>query len=909
MAQVKKLKSRRPPPLPEKESLFHWWATWPFVWTVLSIVGYLAYDDSFQGQLFFDDLSSVIGNPYLQTLANPTVREQVVRIYPGDAVIHPKDSFEERRDRGTLGWIDMFWSPIDNPLAGRPIVQFTFTVNHWWATAMYPSKLQDFYGVTQLHYPYFHYVNLGCHIAVGLLLWSLVRHIFWAPVFGDRFRVTAPYWAFAISLLWLVHPLNTETVVYVTQRTELVLAFFFLLTFYCAARSLEHPDRPGEQVSWQIGAVIACALGMASKENMIAAPLLLLFFERAFYFPSSDRVWKSWVWVIFWILCLSFPPLVLGARAGFWEQFKRRWKFYLGIFATYLILIALMWQAPRGESVGFHHERMKWYEYLITQCWCLWRYMWLSLIPIGSELCVDYGRRPVMDFIYTAPGAVMVFAMLAATVWGFVRKPWVAFLGCWYFFILAPTSSFVPIVTEVGAERRMYLPLMVIMAVALLAIAEGAKVFCRRVLSLREIPQWVGILGGALVVVPAIVFAEVSHIRNKDYNQDETLYGHIVSVFPDNDRGNNNFAKINVDLGRHDRALELLNTAVYIDPEYSDAFTNRGIIYHHVKRFDVAIQNATEAVRWNPLNVSAWNNRGNAFMEIKEFDRAVADFSQVIKVAPYSSDGFFGRANVYFTMGNSEEEKLSKQGQPIPTPSPGLPFYEKALADCESALKLNPNDYKCYNTKGNVLKKMNKPREAIATFDRAIEMIRKEAQSVKHPVWPFVEQTMDLKQAYTQEAQRAHGIALNYPHRATLAAIFGNRADGYRMLWQDFQKQRGQAPNAPHLKGEAEAQQYMLDDLTRAVRFDPQNPDYLRVRGYYNIQLQRWDNAFADFTQALQFNPNMIDAMRGRIQAALNLRRFKELWEDAKRLRDSGAPLSPAEYQDLRQKTNGDYPP
>ena len=97
---------------------------------------------------------------------------------------------------------------------------------------------------------------------------------------------------------------------------------------------------------------------------MVAVPPLLILFDRAFFYPT----WS--------------------------ETFAKRGRFYEWIFATYFILVALMIYGPRAESVGFHHERMPWYEYLITQCWCLWRYMWLSLIPVGSELCVDYGRRP-----------------------------------------------------------------------------------------------------------------------------------------------------------------------------------------------------------------------------------------------------------------------------------------------------------------------------------------------------------------------------------------------------------------------------------------------------------------------------------------------------------------------------------
>ena len=830
MAQVKKLKPRRRPAEAEAPPpMFHWWATWPFAWSLLILVGYFTYSNSNDGRLFFDDLSSIIGNPYNQVLANPDIRRNLHGL--GDALENPKDSFEARRERGTLGYLDIFWSPLDNPLAGRPIVQFSFTLNHWFAVVMHPSQLQDFYGVMDLHHKYYHWVNLAIHIAVAMVLWSLARRVLQSPAFGERFEVTAPYWAAAVALIWLVHPLNTETVVYVTQRTELILAFFFLSTFYFAARSATAAT-DGARVSWNGAAVLACALGMASKENMIAAPLLLPLFDRAFFYPT---------WA---------------------DAFRRRWPLYVGIFATYSILLFLMLQNPRGESVGFHHQRMLWYEYLITQCWCLWRYMWLSVLPLASKLCVDYGRRVVFDFTLTAPGALLVGAILAATVWGFVKKPWVAFLGCWYFFILAPTSSFVPIVTEVGAERRMYLPLMVVIAALCIGVVEGVKYLVRLVTLEERLPAWTSVAAGVGVVGVTLLFGSISFARNKDYLNDLRLYGHIVEVFPENDRGSNNFAKICVDHNDHEKALNLLNTAVYIDPEYSDAFTNRGIVYHHRQRYDVAIQNATEALRWNPKNISAWNNRGNAFMEIKEFERAVSDFTEVIRLSPFDSNGYFGRANVYFTM----------------------EAHAEALADCDEALKRNPNDFKVYNTKGNVLKKMGRPLDALSTFEAAIEMIRKEALSVKHPWWDAVERAMEFDLS-------KHVYAMSYPHQKTLAAIFGNRADAYRMLWES--------------KTMPNAEQHMLNDLTRAIVFDPQNVEYFRVRGIINFQLQRFAEAKSDLSVALNnsrnFNPQvMAEMLRLRAKAAQQMRDFDTAWADVRRLQEMGRPPSDNELMELR---------
>jgi tetratricopeptide (TPR) repeat protein len=307
--------------------------------------------------------------------------------------------------------------------------------------------------------------------------------------------------------------------------------------------------------------------------------------------------------------------------------------------------------------------------------------------------------------------------------------------------------------------------------------------------------------------------------------------------------------------------------------------------------------------------VSAWNNRGNAFMELKLWDRAIADFSEVIRVNRFSSDGYFGRANVYFSMGNEmDEQDFVRKGMQIPVgPRRSTDAFLKALADCDSALQRNPHDYKCFNTKGNVLKKLNKPHDAIDVFSLAVDTIRKESMSVRytvvdehgtrHPVWDAVEAVMESGDTSLLN-QHDHRIAMAHPHRATLAAIFGNRADAWRMLMQDAQKPDPEAPSK------------MLQDLTRAILFDPTNPDYFRVRGYYNLEFRRWEQALSDLTRAAQLRQNYVDAIRGRVLAFIELRRYTEAWQDAKALRSIGAPLDAGTLDRLMSASKTyDYPP
>ena len=181
-------------------------------------------------------------------------------------------------------------------------------------------------------------------------------------------------------------------------------------------------------------AVVACALGMGTKEVMATAPIVVLLYDRCFLAGS------------------------------FREAFRRRWPMYVGLAATWAILGALViaypWGAATGAGFGLA-EAGPW-EYARTQPGVILNYLRLSFWP--SSLCFDYSWPIATSAGQIIPAAAVIAALLAATLWALRRAPALGFLGAWFFLILAPTSSFVPIITEVAAERRMYLPLAAVVS-------------------------------------------------------------------------------------------------------------------------------------------------------------------------------------------------------------------------------------------------------------------------------------------------------------------------------------------------------------------------------------------------------------------------------------------------------------
>src|SRR4029077_5280746 len=138
----------------------------------------------------------------------------------------------------------------------------------------------------------------------------------------------------------------------------------------------------------------------------------------------------------------------------------------VGLAASWLLLFVLLRSGPRMHSAGFSAGVSPW-MYLTNQAVMVTRYLRLTVWP--RDLVVNYGWPVPMRVAEVWPQALLVCRARAAVTIALARVPRVGFLGAWFFLTLAPTSSFVPIATEVGAERRMYVPLMALAVLAVLA--------------------------------------------------------------------------------------------------------------------------------------------------------------------------------------------------------------------------------------------------------------------------------------------------------------------------------------------------------------------------------------------------------------------------------------------------------
>lgn len=346
---------------------------------IVLLAGLAAWWGVWNGQFYFDDFMAISDNAALRA---------------GD-------------------WWGAAFADEHHPLVNRPL--------SCWSIAM------DFrvYGPSPLG-P--HLTNLLLHLLNGCLLFAVVRAALLAPNLGRQHEpARAGRLALAVALLWVVHPLCGDAVAYATQRSTLLFSAC-LLSAHLATLRAAAATRPAP---WRLAGLVAVACGMASKEDMVVAPMLLVLFERAFVLPT-------------------------------WRALRTRLAYFAGLAACWLVLAGSVALGPTNPTVGYAtNPPATALQWLMTQAGVLVHYLRLVVVPAPLRGAYDW---PVVENFGSAvlPG-LAVLALLAVTLRLWVSRPASAFLGALFFLQLAPTSSVMPIVTEVLAERRMYLPMLVVL--------------------------------------------------------------------------------------------------------------------------------------------------------------------------------------------------------------------------------------------------------------------------------------------------------------------------------------------------------------------------------------------------------------------------------------------------------------
>lgn len=560
-----------------RDTLKNWWGI-----CMIVLAGLAVYANCYQGEFIFDDSGAIVGNPYIRHL-----------------------------------WplIDALKAPARSTTTGRPTICLTMALNY----ALFGMNVAGYRAV-----------NLAIHLLSALALFGIVRRtLAGSAAVSANLKRCANGLGCAAGLLFAVHPLQSIAVNYITQRTESVMALFYLATFYFAVRGWQSVQR----TPWFCAAVVSCAFGMGSKEVMVSVPLMVLAYDRIFNGGS------------------------------FKEIVRRSWLLYLGLASTWLILAAMLIFGNNREGSQWGRLPYSGFEYALTEGGVILYYLRLSLWPY--PLCFDYGWPIERTLGGALPGLVGMAILGIATIRALVRTPELGFLGLIFFAALAPSSSFVPL-PDAAVEYRMYLPmaalsvLYVVLAfcaaekLATILFAAEMKEKRLRVMCLAGLAVWAG------------VFAVMTFLRNADYHSEVAIWSDVARKRPEHARGHASVgialatrAKRELAQGQSAPALEDLKRAANelelaqkLKPDLENIHKNLGSALAMLGRNGEALQHLQAAVASDPSSATDWFNLGNLLSILHKNNEAADAYTRALEIDPNFRDAHYNFGVDLFERGN-----------------------------------------------------------------------------------------------------------------------------------------------------------------------------------------------------------------------------------------------------------------
>jgi protein O-mannosyl-transferase len=558
---------------------------------IIVLAAFALYGSALSHAFIFDDLRSIVENPYIRNLRNVSLLLQGIQSYTG-------------------------------PYRALPTI--TFAVN---------------YHFHQLNVLGYHLVNLILHILSGILVYLISRHLFrlaskTEEAFPEgkqevRNRMDNVF-PLLTALIFIIHPIQVNTVTYIVERNEGMAGFFFLLTFFLFIKGSFQQGRK-KMIYW-CGAGLSFLGSVLSKEIGFMLPIVLILFDLIFVCQTREETMK-------------------------------RWKIYLPIFLfpTLYGLFFLkggVWGLLIKGSRGWQWSPL--WEHLLTEANVIIQYFKLIFLPLPGWLNIDHDMeisKTLMEYPTWISVSVHLALLVLAAIF-FRKRKLISFSIGWFYLILAPTSSIIPI-WDVMVEYRLYLPLFaygLLLALSLKSLSrflsrKGSKRFGRNLV-------W------GLVILMLCFYSWVTLERNKVLKDDLSLWTDASKKSPDKYRPKINLVNAYIRRGFYDQAIEESLALLKKYPNDHEVYNALGISHRRQREYDQAIDCFQKSIRINSKSVFAYYNLGVIFLEQKKFDQAIETFGTALQVVPSYAKAYNNLANA-LAMKGLLDEAIQKEKEAI----------------------------------------------------------------------------------------------------------------------------------------------------------------------------------------------------------------------------------------------------
>jgi len=618
---------------------------------------------------------------YWNTLDTPFYLDDVARIQDNTSIRISNLSFNQIKNAA-------FGKNLSN---NRPIGNITFALNYYF-------HKYDLAG--------YHILNITIHILTGFFLFLFVRTTlseFNCNIIGQTGKIESDKIfnpkniALAVALIWLVHPLNTNSVTYIVQRVNSLASMFFLLSFLLYAKgriaqinfseiepeSFEQKNQNSKSTKQKkertynrktdirglkikqpylffAGSALSWLMALGCKQTAATLPFFIFIYEW-FFFQNLDRDWL-----------------------------QNNLKYIIGTVVLFG-LIAFLYLGPEplnkiSSIADFANKEFTFTERILTQSRVVIYYLSLFFYPHPSRLNLDHDfplSHSLIDPLTTLLSLIIIIGAIGIAFYLVKKERLLSFCILWYFGNLIIESSIIPL--AIIFEHRTYLPSMLISLIIVMLLNRYMKI------------RWLKI---SILCAIIAVFSVWTYQRNITWADKVTFWNDSAAKSPGKARPHYNLGMALAEQEKMSEAINHFSTALKLKPNFYKVHNSLGSVFMNLGRTDEAIKHFFEVLKLDSQNTLAYYNLGVAFAIQGKISEAVNYYSNAIRIDPGYTDALMNLGNI-----------MANQG-----------FMNEAIRYYNNALEIEPYNENIHYNLGIILINNGKIEESIQHFREAIRI-------------------------------------------------------------------------------------------------------------------------------------------------------------------------------------------
>jgi tetratricopeptide (TPR) repeat protein len=564
------------------------------------------------------------------------------------------------------------------------------------------------------------------------------------PEQEKQFRTKTIIVSTVTALLFGIHPIHVESVAWISERKDVLYAFFFLLSLL-SYLEYSSPSAEKKKPVHYFLCLFFFILSLMSKPMAVTLPVVLIILD---FYPLERLQLQTSFTSQRWVIIEKAPFIMLS-----------------------LVSMVLTILAHKTHGALVPGDIYPFMSRFLLALKALVFYLYKMFLPINLAPLYPYPKK-ISFFAFDYIGSFIVVTGITFICISLYMKKQNIWAGSWVFYIISslPVLGIIQIGKHSAADRYTYIPSLGPFILFGIIIAFIWKRLDKKTYSAKRNK----ILMLSLLTV---IFVFLSFLTIKQINiwrNSITLWTSEIRLFPDNyyayycrgtayaglgqylpaindysraielnpgfEKTYNNIALTYRDLKNYSRAIENFNKSIELNPNYAEAYNNRGIVYFELKKYQQALDDYNRAIDLNPLLEEAYNNRGEAFSRLGLYNEALLDYNRAIDLNPQYADAYNNRGIIYL--------KLKKYRQAIENfniftklrpnifqtyNNLGIIYgtlgnYEEAVKNFNISLKLNPNAVDVYINRGMLFLELHKENNAIKDFQIAARLGDKQAQ-------------------------------------------------------------------------------------------------------------------------------------------------------------------------------------